>query len=191
MIMKREYDLYDFDRTVYRYDCESRFYLFCLLRRPYILPLLPYQMLCVLFRFTLNDRLKWMTRFFCYLRFVDAHKLIERFWQREQHNIRDFFLVKNRVRPAVICSESPFFLLEPIKRMYEVDIIIGTALDMKTLRSSGKIMRGENKVDAVKTLLPDAVFHSAYTDRPELDKPLLSLANNRFHVNKDGVITAI
>ena len=183
------YNLYDFDGTVYKHECESRFYMFCILHRPYILLLLPYQLICVLLRYTTKERIKWMSRFFCFLRFVNGKKLAERFWQKEQHNIRDFFAAKKRAYPAVICSESPEFLLEPICRTYNVDILIATKLNSKTGRNIGDIMRGKNKLDAINMALPNAEIHSAYTDKPILDMPMVSPAKHKFHVHKNGKIT--
>ncbi|MDR1409470.1 MAG: haloacid dehalogenase-like hydrolase [Oscillospiraceae bacterium] len=179
------YDLYDFDGTIYRYESESRFYLFCLLRRPYILPLLPYQLLGVALRFTKRGSQKWLRRFFCFLPFVNAEKLARHFWRHELKNIRAFFLPKNRTRPAVVCSASPEFLLKPICDLLAVDTLVCTNLD------SGEILRGKAKAPAIRKALPDAVFHSAYSDKPKLDAPMLALAENQFHVHKDGAMTAL
>ncbi|MDR3345510.1 MAG: haloacid dehalogenase-like hydrolase [Oscillospiraceae bacterium] len=179
------YDIYDFDGTVYRHESESRFYLFCLLRRPYILPLLPYQLFGLALRLTKRGSQKWMRRFFCFLHLVDSEKLVRQFWQRERKNIREFFLPQNREHLAVVCSASPQFLLEPICDMFAVDILVCTKLD------SGKILRGKEKVPAILAAVPNAEFLRAYSDKPKLDAPMLALASEQYWVKRSGEIVLI
>jgi hypothetical protein len=176
------YELYDFDGTVYRHESESRFYLYCLLRRPYILPLLPYQLLGVALRLTKKGSQKWLKRFFCYLPIVDSERLVRGFWQREIKNIRPFFLPQNRQYPAVVCSASPDFLLEPICKTLGVSALVCTKL------GQGAIVRGKEKAPAIRRLLPDAEFIRAYSDKPALDSSMLSLAREQYLVTKKGKI---
>ncbi|MDR0883570.1 MAG: haloacid dehalogenase-like hydrolase [Oscillospiraceae bacterium] len=186
-----QYDLYDFDGTVYSKETESQFYLYCLLRRPYILPLLPFQLLSLVCRFTARARAQWMARWFCFLRFVDGPKLAARFWAAHKRYIRLIDDPASRPRPVAICSTTPVFLLAPVCAMFGVDCVIGTDIDPRTGRSTGDILRGQAKVPAIHAALPDAQFVRAYSDRPVLDAPMLALAQEQYQVHKDGSLTRL
>lgn len=72
-----KFDLYDFDKTVFPVDSESVFYIFCLVRRPWLIVFLPYQLVCLACFFLKigGDRMKG--RFFCFLRFVNTEKMVK------------------------------------------------------------------------------------------------------------------
>lgn len=179
------YDLYDFDKTVYPWDSESLFYLFCLLRRPWILVCAPYQFVC-LACFLLHiggDAMKG--RFFCFLRLLDGPQMAKRFWAKHQRHIRPFFHPKNRTRPTVVCSASPAFFLKPICDQLQVDVLVATRMDEKTGRILGKNCKGPEKVQRLREALPDASYHTVYSDSIENDRYIFALGQACYHVVGD------
>ena len=109
-----KFDLYDFDKTVFPVDSESVFYLFCLVRHPWLIVILPYQLVCLACFFLKIGGDKMKGRFFCFLRFVNTEKMVKKFWEKNEKRIYPFFRPENRDLPAVVCSASPEFLLRPI-----------------------------------------------------------------------------
>ena len=73
-----KFDLYDFDKTVFPVDSESVFYLFCLVRHPWLIVILPYQLVCLACFFLKIGGDKMKGRFFCFLRFVNTEKMARR-----------------------------------------------------------------------------------------------------------------
>lgn len=83
-----KFDLYDFDKTVFPVDSESVFYLFCLVRHPWLIVILPYQLVCLACFFLKIGGDKMKGRFFCFLRFVNTEKMVKKFWEKnEKENI--------------------------------------------------------------------------------------------------------
>ena len=70
----REFDLYDFDKTVYPQDSETVFLFYCLFRRPCLLILAPY-LLFNLILFFLGFGDKYKGKCFTFLRFIDGEKM--------------------------------------------------------------------------------------------------------------------
>ena len=75
-----KFDLYDFDKTVFPVDSESVFYLFCLVRHPWLIVILPYQLVCLACFFLKIGGDKMKGRFFCFLRFVNTEKMVKNSW---------------------------------------------------------------------------------------------------------------
>lgn len=181
-----QYDLYDFDKTVFPEDSESIFWIFCLLRRPWILICIPYQFFC-LFCFFLGiggDAMKG--RFFCFLRFLDADDMAQRFWKVQSRRIRPFFLPEQRKRPTVVCSASPEFLLRPICEQLQVKHLLATRMDPKTGKIDGKNCKGKEKVLRLQEALPGAQYQDVYSDSLKNDIHIFRLGQRCFHVTKAG-----
>ncbi len=185
-----QYDLYDFDKTVYPTDSESVFWLFCLLRRPYIALCIPYQFFCLLC-FQLNiggDAMKG--RFFCFLRFLDGPKLARAFWKNQYRRIYPFFFPENRSRPCVVCSASPEFFLEPVCTRLGVTHLVATRMNPKSGRIEGLNCKGGEKVLRLHAQLPDAQFLDVYSDSLAHDAPIFALGKRNF-LAEHGTLTEI
>ena len=124
--------------------------------------------------------------FFCFLKKIDAKAEAEAFWQKNAGRIYPWFS-ENAERERVVCSASPEFEIAPVLKKAGVKYIIATRVDPSTGKFLSENCKGEQKVKRIRELLPDAVFVNAYTDHPESDAPMLSLAENRFLI-KDGEI---
>ncbi|MBR5272077.1 MAG: haloacid dehalogenase-like hydrolase [Clostridia bacterium] len=178
------FDLYDFDKTVYKKDCSVEFWKYCLRRRPYLALLSPVQLLGVcLMRLRRTNRFG-KTLMLSYVRFIDTDRFVKEFWQENRHLINEWFEPQNRKNPAVICSASPEFLIEGICSELEVYMTIGTKADKKSGRMLSNNCKRQEKIIRIKECfdLSETVFENAYTDAPKTDRPLLSLAQNAYHV---------
>ncbi len=182
-------DLYDFDKTLYPTDSATAFYFFCLKKHPDILKYLPHQLLYgVKYILKLIPTVTFKQEFFCFVNGIDAKKEAELFWDKHQSKIFSWFNPKENDVKTVVCSASPTFEIEPVLKRLGVDVIIGTQMDFKTGKISGKNCKGGEKVERIKKEANQFTFRNAYTDNPKSDAPLLSLAQNKFLIKKGKII---
>nr|WP_122012242.1 haloacid dehalogenase-like hydrolase [Maliibacterium massiliense] len=182
--------VFDFDKTIFLHDSTVDFYLYCLLRRPYIALLLPYQlwgMLCYLLKRC--DKTTMKQRFFSFLRFIgNGEKLLEGFWREKAHLIAKWY----RALPAhdrdVVISASPHFLVEGLLRPYGVRAVIASEVDKATGRFVSPNCYGKQKVVRLSDAFPDACVEAFYSDSLS-DAPLAALAQHAYLVKGETLET--
>lgn len=180
-------DIYDFDKTVVPYDSAMRYWLWCLLHRPYLILFLPYQIfwsLLALMRIIKVPTYK--KHCFRFVSLLNTQKTVQRFWDKHQKDVYPFFLPQNRdnSRKCVIISASPDFLINEIAARLNADYCIATHHDPKNGKLLGKVCRREQKVARLFELLPDAEVENVYSDSPEHDSFIFDLGKNRYLANK-------
>lgn len=169
-------DLYDYDGTICPGDTGSAFWLFCLLRRPYIVVFAPIQLVgavCYLLR--LDGAFARHMSVYCFLCAVDRERLTRRFAEKRVRKTFPYFLERDRSRPVVVCSASPEFLLRPICDALGAEYLIGTQIDPKTGVRRGKTCKKTEKVRRLSEAFPDAVFDNVYSDSLKHDQFILRL----------------
>ena len=174
---------YDFDRTIYDGDCFADFYFYCLLRRPYIVLILPYQLiLCLLYLVHILNRKTFKQSFHHYLVFVfGKKKLIDRFWLKYIKKIKPWYLKQKR-EDDVIISASPEFFLRPACDMLGVKNLIATRMDIRTGHIKGDNCYKDSKVDRFREMFGnDARLEGFYSDSKS-DIPMMMLADKKFFV---------
>lgn len=158
-----EYDIYDFDKTVYPYDSETVFLFYSMLTHPALWFLIPYQTICItLYALGAGDKFKG--KCFVFLRFTNGEKLVEKFWKSQSKNIYPIFEKEKRGFPTLVCSASPEYLIKPICEKYGVEKVIATKADIRNGKIIGKNCIREEKVRRIKEELPDAVFRRVISD---------------------------
>jgi len=184
-------DVYDFDKTVVPYDSAMKYWHWCLLHRPQLLLILPFQiiwsLLALLRIISVPTYKKGCFRF---VSLLNTEKTVRKFWDKHQKDVYPFFLPENRdgSRPCVIISASPYFLISEIAQRLGADYCIATNHDAKTGKLIGQVCRREQKIVRLKELLPDAQIVDVYTDSIEHDKFILDAGQNRY-IAKKGVLT--
>jgi len=183
-----EFDVYDFDKTVYAHDSSLDFYLFCVARRPWLLVYLPYQ--CwhlVRFQLKMESRTCFKQAFFSFLKSIsNVDAVIESFWKTHAGKIKPWYGNAGHAADIII-SASPEFLLQPICQKLGVRMLIATRMDKLTGKIDGENCRGPEKVARLKQALPDIRVRKAYSDSLA-DLPLLGLAKEPFIVVGDTVM---
>lgn len=179
--------LYDYDKTVCSGDTGSEFWLYCLLRRPYILVFLPFQIIGgICYLLGICEKLSRVCSIHCYMRAVNAEKLAERFARRKVQRTYAYFQKRRRDKPTVICSASPTFLLEPICRALGAEYLLATDVDPKTGIVRSKVCKYDEKVRRLREAYPDFIYDEVYSDSLKNDRYILELGEKAFHV-VDGV----
>lgn len=183
----KQFDLYDFDHTIYDGDCSLDFYFFCVRKQPSLLIYSPYQVFnAFLLVARLEDRTKFKSRFFVFLRHLnDTSALVDEFWTGHYRKVKDWYLKQDHSRDIII-SASPEFLLRPAFVKLKAHTIIATIMDPTTGQVSGKNCRGEEKVIRLRAAMGEPNIRNAYTDSMA-DLPMLSLAKSKYIVNGDKI----
>ena len=184
-----EFDLYDFDKTVYPHDSETVFLFYCILHRPYLIFITPW-LLFDLILFFLGFGDKYKGKCFSFLRFIDGEKMAVKFWESQKKNIYPAFNPENRERPIVVCSASPEFFLKPVCEKYKVHTLIATRMNPKTGEIYGFNCKDKQKPLRIAEKLPNAKFINVYSDSLKNDIHIFELGQKCFHANR-GVMTKI
>lgn len=178
-------DIYDFDKTIVPFDSGSRFLLFCLVRYPWTVLLVPYELVCaVLCLLGILSFTRAKQAFFFFVAFIPHKKAAAKFWDKHEKQVFEWAKKENRERYTVVISASPDFLLNEIARRLEFDALICTRHSLKTGAVIGKNCRGEEKVRRFREEFPDAQVVSVYSDSLKADKPIFSLGKRCFHIVK-------
>lgn len=186
-------DIYDFDKTAVPYDSAMRYWHWCLLHRPYLIVLLPFQLFWGMLAFLRIIPVPVYKRAcFRFVRLLNTKKTVSKFWDKHQKDVYPFFLPENRNadRKCVLISASPNFLIDEIAARLKVDFCIASAHDEKSGKLLGKVCRRDEKVNRLTALLPDAEVCDVYSDSLEHDKYIFSLGKRCFLAAK-GKLTEI
>ena len=182
----QEIDVYDFDKTIVPFDSGSLFCLYCLVHYPWIIFLLPFDViglilaLCGVISFTTYKKIC-----FAFVPFVPLDKAVKGFWDRHEKQAHKWFLTKKR--KAVVISASPDFLLEEIKDRIGIDFLICTRHNSKTGAIIGENCRGSEKVRRFHEIFnPEEIkVVDVYSDSLVHDEPIFSLATGScYHIVK-------
>lgn len=186
-----ELDIYDFDKTVVPFDSGSNFLIFCFLRYPYLLLLLPYYaVMGALFGLRILSLDRFKKHIFCFIRFVPLEKAVKKYWDAHEKDVFPWFLPENRARHTVVISASPDFLLQEIAERLKIDTLLCTRHNPKTGELLYKNCRNEEKVRRFKEAFPQAVtVKCVYSDSYKNDRPIFSLGEQCFHIERDGTQT--
>ena len=182
-----EYDIYDFDKTVYPYDSETVFLFYSMLTHPLLWFLIPYQIVCItLYALGAGDRFKG--RCFAFLRFTDGEKLVEKFWKKQVKNIYPVFEKERRNYPTLVCSASPEYLVKPLCEKFGVEKVIATKADIKDGVIIGRNCIRQEKVRRIREELPDATFRKVISDDLQNDIHIFALGKECYKAEK-GTLT--
>ena len=171
--------VYDFDKTVFLGESSTAFYRFCISRHPLILLWLPVAGFFGLGKLLhLCDTARWKEAFHGYLRVVpDTDILVEQFWDRNQSRIAPW-LPEKLSQGGLVISASPEFLIAGLCRRLGL-AYIGTRMDIRTGRISGRNCRGTEKPLRFRERYPDAVISEFYSDSLA-DAPMAELAQTAY-----------
>lgn len=179
---------YDFDKTIYDGNCFVDFYFYCLLRRPYIALLLPFQLIvCVLYLLRVINKKIFKQTFHHYLFFIfDKEKLVNNFWQSHIKKIKPWYL-KQQQPDDVVISASPEFFLQVACDMIGIKNLVATKMDERTGIIHGDNCCGSSKVKMFQQAFgANAKLDGFYTDS-RIDIPMLLFAEKGYFVRGDVI----
>lgn len=182
-----EYDIYDFDKTVYPHDSETVFLFYSMLTHPLLWFLIPYQIVCITL-YALGAGDKYKGKCFVFLRFANGEKLVEKFWKKQTKRIYPIFEKETRGFPTLVCSASPEYLVKPLCEKYGVEKVIATKADIKDGVIIGKNCIRKEKVRRIKEELPDINIRKVISDDLKNDIHIFRLGKECYKAEK-GILT--
>jgi len=180
-------NVYDFDHTVYAGDSSVDFYVYVLCKKPYLIVLLPFQVLgVVLYIFGIYSKEAMKEKFFIFVRFISVGELVLCFWENKRKKIKAWYM-QQKEDTDVIISASPEFLLEPLVCGYLGVSLIASRFDVSKGKYIGRNCFGEEKVVRLNEKYPGGVIETFYSDSVS-DSPLAEKARQSFIVKGHKII---
>lgn len=175
---------YDFDKTIYDGDSTADFILFCIKKRPAIIPKLAFNALSYIgYKASFLSKTDFKENIYSFLSSIDdTESLVEYFWHENINKIKDWYLLQKKDDDAII-SASPFFLLKPICDRLGIKNLLASKVDIST-----GLYLGNNCFGAVKAKRFTDTFNETidefYSDSKS-DEPLAKIAKSAFLVDGD------
>jgi HAD superfamily phosphoserine phosphatase-like hydrolase len=182
------FNVYDFDRTVYDGNSAVDFYLYCLRKKPSLIKYFPSQLYYLsLYSFKLISRTEFKSKFFIFLNGeTDIESTVQSFWVKNMPKIKSWYAESDHHNDIVI-SASPAFYLSPLAQKLKIYRLIATDMDPKTGNIIGENCYGAEKVKRLNSELPNINIDKVYTDSLS-DLPLLRLGKKAFIVSGENII---
>ena len=179
---------YDFDKTIYAGNSFADFYFYCLVRRPYIILLLPYQLiLSILYLLRVLNRKQYKQAFHCYLFFVFGKmQMVDKFWQTRINRIKSWYLAQKQENDVIV-SASPEFFLRPVCEQLGLKNLVATDMDMRTGLIRGENCYRQNKVKMFQQKFGTNTKLASFYSDSKKDMPMMLLAAKKYFVKGDVV----
>lgn len=180
-------NVYDFDNTIYDGDSTLDFYLFCLRRHKKIALCLPSLIFAYIKYYVLRigNKTQFKETMYRFLRYCDIDKDINDFWQIYIKKIKGFYKDQHK-SDDVIISASPEFLLSPLKKMLDINVI-ASKVDKNTGKYNGTNCYYDEKVRRFYQQYPDSKIDNFYSDHYS-DEPLAKIAEHAYIVDDDIIL---
>ncbi|HCU08040.1 MAG TPA: phosphoserine phosphatase [Clostridiales bacterium] len=176
---------YDFDKTIYENDSTVDFYRYCIRHNKKVLLALPKTGLYGLAYLTgFCDKTTFKQAFFGFLKYLDnPSSTVDAFWRCHTHKIKACYLKRKRPDDVII-SASPEFLLRPV---CGETVLIGSRVDARTGKFSGKNCYGQEKVLRLLERFPGCTPEEFYSDSLS-DTPLAQISQRSYIVLGEKLI---
>ena len=182
-------NVYDFDGTIYHGDSTRDFVFYLIKNHPKVIKYIPAFILAVIkYRLKIISKTKMketLYRFLNSFKNDEIKKVVCNFWDEHRKNIYVWYY-KKKNSSDVIISASPRFLLEPICRELNVNLIC-SEVNIKNGDYIGLNCFGEEKVSRIYKEYPDVKINEFYSDSKS-DMPLAKLAKKSYLVKRNGEI---
>ena len=151
--------VYDFDGTICYKDCSFAFWRYCIKMRPWILLMLPVQLIGICIHCV--NLTRKMDSWWIYLRLAridDA--IIKSFVDQHERYICDWYLQQKQTTDVII-SASPEFLVKEFCERLNV-AYIASHIDVRTGKRSKPYCHGKEKVKRFREQYPNATISESY-----------------------------
>ena len=182
-------NVYDFDGTIYNGDSTRDFVFYLIKNQMKVIRYIPAFILAAIqyrLKFISKTKMKeTLYRFLNSFENDEIKKIVCNFWDEHRKNIYAWYY-KKKNSSDVIISASPRFLLEPMCRELNVNLIC-SEVNIENGDYIGLNCFGEEKVSRLYKEYPDAKINEFYSDSKS-DMPLARLAKKSYLVKRNGEI---
>ena len=178
---------YDFDKTIYKRDSSTDFFIYMIFTRPFLLLFLPW-FLIVFALYGCKILSKKQTKeclFFFVPWFKNIDKIVNKFWQCHANGIKEWY-AKQRTEDDVIVSASLSFILKPIMETLNIKYWAATNFDTKGGKIYGENCYGEEKVIEFSKMFEFDDLEAFYSDSLS-DLPIMRKAKKAYLVDGDKI----
>lgn len=155
---------YDFDDTILKGNSMCLFFLYCMVRLPYLIFFIPVLLLAVILHWlhilSKNRYLHMISLFIAWI--PNTGKFTVKFWDKYMKRIKPWYLAQKR-DDDIIVSASPQFLIQEACDRLGVDCI-GTQISPTNAKRTGRQYYGEEKVIQYKARFGDTPLATYYSD---------------------------
>ncbi len=179
-------NVYDFDGTIYDGDSTIDFFVFSLKRNAKIRKCMP-EILWTAIKYKVGKvgLNIFKEKFYSFVKYIDSlDEEVELFWETHHKKIKGWYLERKQ-ETDVIISASPQWLLEPIAKQLEVELI-ASLVDPNTGKLLSKNCKGEEKVCRFTSKYEKGGIEKFYSDSKS-DQPLAQMAQEAFLVKGDRI----
>ncbi len=180
-------NVYDFDKTIYKYDSTADFFLYCMRKHPKIIKLIPSICLWFTKHYILKSctKTEFKERIMQFVKYIEYEKDIKDFWDKNKKKIKSFY-IKQQKKDDVIISASPTFVLEPICKELGIENLICSRVDVKTGKYTGLNCHGKEKVIRYREIFGNIAVDEFYSDSKS-DTPMAQIAEKPFLVKGNKI----
>lgn len=181
-------NVYDFDKTIYKNDSSTDFFIFSLKRHPRIFLQLPAILVATLkfYVFKKGSKTQMKTKIMGFVKHIDYEKDIKDFWYKNECKIKDFYKAQQK-EDDVIISASPAFVLEPICKTLGIKNLICSDVDVNTGEFRRENCYNKEKVVRFREIFADAEIDEFYSDSYS-DTPLAEISNKAYIVKGEELL---
>ena len=179
---------YDFDKTIYKRDSSTDFFIYMIFSRPYLLLFLPW-FLIVFALYGMKILSKKRTKE-CLFFFVPWHKkniekTVNKFWAKKANGIKEWY-ARQKKDDDVIISASLGFILKPIMDTLNIKNWIATNYSIETGKIYGENCYGEEKVIQFNKMFAGKKLEAFYSDSLS-DLPMMRISDKAILVDGDDL----
>ncbi len=184
-----EYNVYDFDGTIYNGDSGVDFVKFAIRKKPKVLLYLIGSLgTVILYLFGARTKEELKNKIFRFIPEIDnMATFVKEFWEKHEKKIKPFWKEQKDHKNDIISSASCRFWLEPIAKKYKVAHLFATDVDLTTGEIIGSNCHGEEKVRLFYIEYPKGVVNEMYTDSLN-DLPMIKEAKQGYMVKKNKIM---
>lgn len=178
------YNIYDFDKTIYQGDSSIDFYFYALRKHFFrIICYFPSQMYGA-FQYTFKkiDKTAFKSKFFIFIKSLEVEKEVLAFWEKKRNKIYPWYL-KQKKETDIIISASPEFLIAPICQSLGISNIVATKMRSTDGTIIGRNCHGSEKVTRLLQEFPKIQPNQFYSDSLS-DTPLAQISQTPFLIKK-------
>lgn len=178
---------YDFDKTIYRGDCTTNFFIYYNLHRPYLLLLFPFYLFVLIFySLKIIGKKKFKELMFFYLKSnKNVAKDVDKFWDKNIKKIESWYLAQQKPDDVFVSAGLEFIVKVAMERL-NIKSYIATNYNLKTGKIEGKNCYGEEKVNRFKEVYGDITLEAYYSDSLS-DLPMMKISNKGFLIKHSKI----
>lgn len=178
---------YDFDKTIYKTDSSTDFFIYMLSSRPYLILFFPwYLIVLALYGCKLISKKKTKEFLFFFVPwYKNINKIVDKFWEKHANGIKEWYAQQKRDDDVVI-SASLSFILKPLMDTLNIKYWAATNYDTKSGKIEGENCYGEQKIIEFSKMFEINKLEAFYSDSLS-DLPIMEKAKKAYLVDGNKI----